>query len=158
VTRDVYGTDVRFTVKEILAIAHDIGDALFKLHERGVNHGDVYGHNILYIPESSGVNPRAKLGDFGASFFYDVDHEARAELIFANELKAYGHLLTELGCRLDNASRENQDIVAVFDFLRKLASKCIDGQCSRSQFSVALDAVGERRRAARSNDIRDSPQ
>jgi len=153
VTRDVYGTDVRFTVKEILAIAHDIGGALVDLHRRGVNHGDVYGHNILYVPESPGVNPRAKLGDFGASFFYDVDHEARADLIFATELKAYGHLLTELGCRLTPGARNDQNVVTMFDFLRKLALKCIDGQCARALFPSAINALGEYRRVVVENAL-----
>ena len=47
-----------------LAVARDIGEALWHLHEAGVAHGDVKPRNILV---TSGANPRATLVDFGFS-------------------------------------------------------------------------------------------
>ena len=72
-----------------MAVATDVASALRELHAAGVVHGDAYAHNILYVRETPDVQPRAKLGDFGAAFFYDVDHPS-ASTIQRNEAPRSG--------------------------------------------------------------------
>jgi len=103
VARDTYDENVRFTAKEIMAVARDIGSALRELHAMGVVHGDVYAHNILYVKESPGIAPRAKLGDFGAAWFYEKG-SPNARTIELNEARAFGAVLEEVSARHDGAS------------------------------------------------------
>jgi serine/threonine protein kinase len=103
VARDTYDENVRFTAKEIMAVARDIGSALRELHAMGVVHGDVYAHNILYVKESPGIVPRAKLGDFGAAWFYEKG-SPNARTIELNEARAFGAVLEEVSARHDGAS------------------------------------------------------
>ena len=96
ITRDTYPTKARFTGAEIREIASGIAQALEHLHGRGLSHGDVYAHNILWrraTRSDEGGNQRptrrhhhkrghhhqnekdadetlAKLSDFGAAFYY----------------------------------------------------------------------------------------
>ena len=124
VTRDVYHDDTRFTAREIAAIAIDVGSALCELQSMGVCHGDIYAHNILFIRQAPGVKPRAKLGDFGATWFYDVD-SPEASIIDACERRAYGTLLEEISSRHDGVA--NHSFVAACgsvldDFLEKRPS------------------------------------
>lgn len=100
VARDTYDDDVRFTAKEIMAVARDVGSALRELHALGVVHGDVYAHNILHVKESPGIEPRAKLGDFGAAWFYERD-SSNARTIELNEARAFGAVLEEVCARHD---------------------------------------------------------
>jgi len=97
ITRDTYPSTARFTGAEIREIASGIAQALEHLHGRGLSHGDVYAHNILWrraTRSDEGGNQRptrrhhhhkrghhhhnekdadealAKLSDFGAAFYY----------------------------------------------------------------------------------------
>ncbi|MDP2805331.1 MAG: leucine-rich repeat-containing protein kinase family protein [Gallionellaceae bacterium] len=63
-TRDIYPANTRFTVDATLSIALSIASAAAHLHSRGVMHGDLYAHNILFNPTGE-----ALLGDFGAASF-----------------------------------------------------------------------------------------
>ena len=47
-TRDIYDDATRFDLAAALGIAHGIAAAADHLHRRGVMHGDLYAHNILY--------------------------------------------------------------------------------------------------------------
>lgn len=49
-TRDVYATDVRFTLSSAIRIAHSVAGAANHLHSKFISHGDLYAHNILYQP------------------------------------------------------------------------------------------------------------
>ena len=46
-SRDVYQEDDCIDVNQTVAMVTGLLDALVKLHETGVCHGDFYGHNIL---------------------------------------------------------------------------------------------------------------
>lgn len=89
-TRDVFDEKCAFNRDEIMKMAKSIASVCAQLHSRGINHGDLYAHNIL-------VNEMADslLGDFGAAFFYDV-HSAQASNIERVEVRAYGCLLEDL--------------------------------------------------------------
>ncbi len=89
-TRDVFDEKRVFNGDELLKIAKRIASVCAQLHSRGINHGDLYAHNIL-------INEKAEclLGDFGAASFYDVNSEL-AWNIERVEVRAFGCLLEDL--------------------------------------------------------------
>ncbi|QZA79908.1 leucine-rich repeat-containing protein kinase family protein [Deefgea piscis] len=92
---DVYASDLRFTWRAALLLAHGIADAARHLHQRGILHGDLYAHNILHHSDG-----RTYLGDFGAASFYSPD-AAWAKALERIEVRAFGALLAELLTRID---------------------------------------------------------
>jgi hypothetical protein len=98
-TRDVYADDARWTCGVALRIARDIASALQHLHARGIVHGDLYAHNILWHAQRGG-----RLGDFGAAWMtQSLDagldagrNAAQARAFQALEMRAFGCLLEEL--------------------------------------------------------------
>ena len=74
----------------MLKIAKSIASVCSQLHRKGINHGDLYAHNIL-------VNKTADclLGDFGAASFYDVN-SLLAHNIERVEVRAFGCLLEDV--------------------------------------------------------------
>lgn len=94
-TRDIYADGKRFGPAEALAIAHGIASAASQLHQRGIMHGDLYGHNVLHDEHGHTL-----LGDFGAASFYDPA-SALAEQLQRLEVRAFGCLLEELIERCD---------------------------------------------------------
>ena len=93
-TRDVYAEDLRLPHATARAIARDIAAAVAHLHARGMVHGDLYAHNILWRPGE------ALLGDFGAAALLP---EALAPAAQRTELRAFGCLLEELVAHADAA-------------------------------------------------------
>lgn len=98
-TRDTYADGKRFSPAELFGIAGDIASAARHLHERGIMHGDLYGHNILHCGRG-----RSLLGDFGAASLFapDAPHAAGLQRL---EVRAFGLLLDELmeRCKLPPA-------------------------------------------------------
>lgn len=93
-SRDVYGPDAsgHMTLERAVSMVSSLLQALTKLHENGLCHGDFYGHNILV---STKDRKRVWLTDFGAAFFYDRNHSygTAIELI---ERRAFSHLVNEI--------------------------------------------------------------
>lgn len=87
-TRDTYaGTGL--SVSTVKRMAAGIAAACAHLHGHGINHGDLYAHNILWNESGDSL-----LGDFGAAAFYpDEETGRRLECI---EVRAFGILLGEL--------------------------------------------------------------
>ena len=91
-TRDVYPVDLRLSAAAALRVAVQVADAVAHLHQRGVVHGDLYAHNILWNP----ADAQALLSDFGgATLLPAVGHPWRSALQ-ALEVRAFGYLLEEL--------------------------------------------------------------
>ena len=97
-TRDVYADGQKFARSVLLNLAHGIAAAVVHLHARGILHGDLYAHNILYNAAGD-----ALLGDFGAASFMAHDAHALQQL----EVRAFGCLLEELLQRCDATTLEN---------------------------------------------------
>jgi hypothetical protein len=95
-TRDIYAAGKRFDLASLRSIAHGIASAASQLHQRGIMHGDLYGHNILHCDQG-----RSLLGDFGAASFYDPA-APEAEQLQRLEVRAFGFLLEELMERCDS--------------------------------------------------------
>lgn len=89
-TRDVFDESTQFSEKEVLKIAKSMASVCALLHEKGINHGDFYAHNILVNQTADSL-----LGDFGAASFYDVNSE-NATYIQGVEVNAYSCLLEDL--------------------------------------------------------------
>lgn len=89
-SRDVFDEDRVLEISEILKISKGIASVGVQLHSRGINHGDLYAHNIL-------INSAADsfLGDFGAASFYDLKAN-NAGNIERIEVRAFGCLLEDL--------------------------------------------------------------
>jgi Protein tyrosine and serine/threonine kinase len=90
-SRDVYADGFGLSVNKLLIIARSVASAVAHLHARGLLHGDLYGHNILW----NGTD-RALLSDFGAASFFDPADRATAESLQRLEVRAFGCLLEEL--------------------------------------------------------------
>ncbi|MET3918224.1 hypothetical protein ABID97_005006 [Variovorax sp. OAS795] len=93
-TRDVYAADAQWTSGVALRIARDIASAMRHLHARGILHGDLYAHNILWNAQGGGL-----LGDFGAAWMTGALDPAQAGALQRLEMRAFGCLLEELLAR-----------------------------------------------------------
>ena len=105
-SRDEYADSTRFTYNCALRIARGIASAANHLHARGICHGDLYAHNILYNAEGDCV-----LGDFGAACFHATDDSPQSRALQRIEIRAFGILLGELLQRIDSGlSDQGRDL------------------------------------------------
>lgn len=88
--RDVFNQGTNFTINQMFNIATGIASVCKQLHSLGINHGDLYAHNIMFDVEGNNL-----LGDFGAATFYDVNSEM-AEALQKIEVRAFGCLLDDM--------------------------------------------------------------
>jgi tRNA A-37 threonylcarbamoyl transferase component Bud32 len=91
-SRDVYDEGIIVSDERAIALVGHLLQALTKLHEAGICHGDFYGHNILI---SNTDENHAWLTDFGAAFIYDVKSDY-GELIESAERRAFSYLVSEV--------------------------------------------------------------
>lgn len=98
-TRDTYHTNISFTVPYIVKVLKGIAAAGTHLHARGIQHGDLYAHNILVNAVGD-----ALLGDFGAASLYDPTLEPWRETI---DVRAFQHLADELVSRCPDTMPES---------------------------------------------------
>jgi hypothetical protein len=89
-SRDVYSPELRLTPAVALRMAHEAGLAAAHLHARGLLHGDLYGHNLLW----DGEHGATVLSDFGAASFLPAG--TRSQMLQRLEVRAWGLLLGEL--------------------------------------------------------------
>ena len=89
-SRDVYAPDLALAPETALRIAASVARAAAHLHDRGVLHGDLYGHNTLW----DGRTGAAVLSDFGAASLLPAG--AAGAPWQRVETRAWGLLLGEL--------------------------------------------------------------
>jgi hypothetical protein len=112
-TRDVYSADLRLAPRTSLSIALGIASAAAHLHSLGINHGDLYAHNVLWHSEG-----HSYLGDFGAASFYPPELSPALQRI---EARAFGCLLEELLARTDWTPEQQP----VEHALHSLQNRCV---------------------------------
>lgn len=134
-SRDVYPDGFSLPVDKLVTITRSVAGAVAHLHARGLVHGDLYGHNILW----NGVD-RALLSDFGAASFFDPDDHTTGDALRRLEVRAFGCLLEELLAAVDYPTDPRCLPLAA------LRDACLQPQVAdRPLFSdlvVALDDLG----------------
>ena len=141
-TRDVYAAHARFDWPATLRMAFGIASATQHLHARGILHGDLYAHNILYTTRGD-----ALLSDFGAAAFFDVNHAELAQGLEKLEVRALGCLLEELAahCYAEQDSARKQEGLAQVTQLAQLAQQCMHNdpamRPSLTQVCAMLEAL-----------------
>ena len=91
-TRDVYAPGLKIPIPTLLRMARELAAAVAHLHQRGVMHGDLYAHNILWNP----ADGQALLSDFGGATLLPLDQPELCHALLALEVRAFGCLLEEL--------------------------------------------------------------
>ncbi|SEM68295.1 Leucine rich repeat-containing protein [Pseudomonas sp. ok272] len=102
-SRDVYHADTRFSAAVALAIASGIAAAAAHLHEQGITHGDLYGHNTLWNEHGECL-----LGDFGAASFHATADTMETRALQRIEVRAFGILLGELLERIESGLNDER--------------------------------------------------
>jgi hypothetical protein len=126
-TRDVYAADAQWTSDVALRIARDIASAMQHLHARGILHGDLYAHNILWSAQGDGL-----LGDFGAAWMTGALAPTQIGALQRLEMRAFGCLLEEL---LDRCSDTPPEAMAAL-------KDCMQpGVAARPSFAEALSLL-----------------
>jgi len=135
-TRDVYREDARFDLSHALNIARGIASAARHLHDQGIMHGDLYGHNILH-----GVEGSALLGDFGAASFYAMDDAVFSSALQRLEVRAWGCLLEELIERCDSEASHQDAMTALTDLKLRCLNEDADSRPLFSEIVSVLSAL-----------------
>jgi len=119
-SRDVYTDGKKFTLTNVLDIAHSVASAVAHLHAKGMTHGDLYAHNILTSQLNNGVR-KVMLSDLGAAAFLPQDNPKQSEQLQRIESHAFAYLLEEL---LDRCEVSNISDQATLKTLWQLQSEC----------------------------------
>lgn len=128
-TRDVYN-GTRMTLATVQRMANGIASVCRHLHARGINHGDLYAHNILWTE-----NGECLLGDFGAAAFYP-DQET-GQMLERIEVRAFGILLGEWLERCDASEEQTAP-------LRALQGRCVQPDVmARPDFASVEQSIRE---------------
>jgi len=98
-SRDCYDENHSLSSEQASSMVNQLLCTLRKLHEKGITHGDFYGHNILVSTKTD--DSHVWLTDFGAAFFYDRTSEF-GDLIQMVERRAFSHLVYEIADLVDD--------------------------------------------------------
>jgi hypothetical protein len=133
-SRDVYAEDCRFSADVALRIARGIASVAEHLHQHGITHGDLYGHNILLNDQGECL-----LGDFGAASFHATTDNTETRALQRIEVRAFGVLLGELLERIDAGLSDQQR-----EALEQLQQRCCQAQVlARPSFGEVLQQLQE---------------
>ncbi|UFN48558.1 leucine-rich repeat-containing serine/threonine-protein kinase [Roseomonas sp. OT10] len=127
-SRDVYDPALRLAPATLLRLVRGIAAAAAHLHARGLLHGDLYAHNILW----DGGDGQAVLSDFGAASHLPQGAEGGA--LRRLEVRAWGLLLGELLDRCENAPA----------WLRLLEHRCVQPDTAARPGMAEVAAALER--------------
>jgi hypothetical protein len=103
-TRDTFNPNTIFETHTILQVVKAIADASQHIHSKGIMHGDLYAHNILYDDCGHTI-----FGDFGAATIYGITHK-QANLFEKIDVRAFGCLLDDLLSHSEN-KHSNADLL-----------------------------------------------
>ncbi|GJD86981.1 hypothetical protein BHAOGJBA_0480 [Methylobacterium hispanicum] len=132
-SRDVYDPALRLTPEVALRLARAAAAGAAHLHARGLMHGDLYAHNLLW----DGASGAAVLSDFGAACALAAGETGDA--FRRVEVRAWGLLLGEILDRCD-------PVPAEMAALRALERACVQPDVGArplmAEVVEALDRVG----------------
>jgi serine/threonine protein kinase len=139
-TRDSFPAKAVFSLSQCRNILFGIAAASQHIHDRGVAHGDLYAHNILF--DKSG---HAFLGDFGAATIYGMTFEKK-ERLEKMEVFAFGHLIEDLlglvERRIDEEDVLSEKDAYAIEALNALHYKCSHPVVSeRPTFAEVLETL-----------------
>jgi len=137
-TRDVYPPGFAVGATPALKLAATIAQAVAHLHARGVLHGDLYGHNILWDPATG----NAVLSDFGAATLLPTDQAALCCALQATDVRAFGCLLEELSAHAhaDDGAPTHQVRTVLGDWATACLHPAADQRPSMAQTAAHLAA------------------
>ena len=125
-SRDVYDADLRPDLDVALRLAGDVAAGTAHLHARGLSHGDLYAHNILW----DGRTGAAVLSDFGAASSLPA---GAGDPLASLDVLAWGRLLGELLERCDGEAPAA---------IRALQADCTQADvAARPSMAQALDVL-----------------
>jgi serine/threonine protein kinase len=104
----VYAPGASFSPELARHLLRQVAAAVVHLHARGVVHGDLYAHNILWHPETGD----ALLSDMGAATVLPTADAPLARALRAHEVLALGHLLTEVLARVEGGDTVLPNVAA----------------------------------------------
>jgi hypothetical protein len=121
-TRDVYPAGLCIPVPVAVRLVRDVAAAVAYLHQRGVVHGDLYAHNILWNP----VTGKALLSDFGAATQLPAGCDTLQDSLQALEVWAFGCLLDEIATYAASDLLSDEAYPGVRNALATLAQHCMN--------------------------------
>ena len=89
-SRDVYLPETKLSKTQANHIAQGVKKAMYHLHAKGLMHGDLYAHNILWS------DAQVVLSDLGGASFLPIEDKALAESLMQLDRHAYQVLIEEL--------------------------------------------------------------
>jgi predicted Ser/Thr protein kinase len=110
-TRDTFKEGTFFPLLHILKIVRAVTITTKHLHDLGINHGDLYAHNILIDKDANTL-----MGDFGAATFFNHE-ESYSQSLQKIESRALGCLIDDL-LRLVKEEEKSDDTYKVLVRLR----------------------------------------
>lgn len=127
-TRDVFDNETVFSLQKVVKIAKSIASVAAHLHQKRINHGDLYAHNILLNEQAQTL-----LGDFGAASLYDVNSDL-ADNIERVEVRAFGCLLEDLLNLVDKLEVDTK----LYADLKNLMNRCCNIDVKNRPSFVAI--------------------
>lgn len=139
-SRDVFAPSAqRLSLARARVVLRGIATTALHCHERGVLHGDLYAHNILYDHAAG----QALLSDFGAATRYGgVGQHAAASRIERLEVLAFGHLVEDVLGLLEAELAEEGEKGGPVEALRELHRRCVvEDVAARPAFTEIVDLL-----------------
>lgn len=130
-TRDIFDKIISISIQDCLSIINQMISVAQYLHQKGINHGDFYAHNILIDSSTKKV----LFTDFGAASLYSINSEFN-EYLQKIEVRALGILIDDLLQIVDNKNDK------LFFELEKIKNNCLNETVhSRPLFSDLMTQI-----------------
>jgi hypothetical protein len=136
-TRDVYSNGWQLSADEAWQLGLGMASVLAHLHQRGIQHGDVYAHNILWPGQGPGL-----LGDFGAASFLPVD-VSQAQGLQRLEARAYACLLEELLAHCPTPIEQDERLQALARWQTRCGHPDVDSRPLMQDVNQALQKLDQ---------------
>lgn len=111
VTRDIYPAETVFSTAIGIKILRGLASAGAYIHDKGIMHGDIYGHNIHVYSDGEPI-----LVDFGAATAYGhFSSGSKRSKFEALDVRAFGCIIEEILERITDTTAAPADIMELKD-------------------------------------------